>query len=110
MEDILKRLQDHGYRLNLNSVGYDVGDEEKIRILMAHSEKLALAYALLSTDFGGGTDSGSTIRIIKNIRICEDCHAFMCIASQVSGRHIIVRDNMRFHHFKNGTCNCSNFW
>lgn len=110
LEDLLKRLQDHGYRPNLNSVGYDVGDEEKMRILMAHSEKLALAYALLSADFGGGTDSGSTIRIIKNIRICEDCHAFMCIASQISGRHIIVRDNMRFHHFKNGTCNCSNFW
>ncbi|XP_061999943.1 pentatricopeptide repeat-containing protein At5g44230 [Rosa rugosa] len=104
LEDLLNRLQDLGYRPNLNSVDYDVGDEEKMRILMAHSEKLALAYALLYAD------SGSTIKIAKNIRICEDCHAFMCGASRVTGRHIIVRDNMRFHHFENGTCNCGNFW
>ncbi|XP_004289114.1 PREDICTED: pentatricopeptide repeat-containing protein At5g44230 [Fragaria vesca subsp. vesca] len=104
LEDLLNRLQDHGYRPNLNSVDYDVGDEEKMRILMAHSEKLALAYALLNAD------TGPTIKIIKNIRICEDCHGFMCGASQVTGRHIIVRDNMRFHHFENGKCNCGNFW
>lgn len=104
LDDLLNRLQAHGYQPNLNSAAYDLGIEERKRILMSHSEKLALAYALLSTD------SGRTIKIMKNIRICEDCHVFMCGASQVAGREIVVRDNMRFHHFSNGKCSCGNFW
>ena len=93
-----------GYQPNLGSVTYDLSDDEKKRILMNHSEKLALAYGLLSSD------AGCTIKIMKNLRICEDCHAFMCSASQVMGREIVVRDNMRFHHFSDGACSCGNYW
>ncbi|KAL3844721.1 hypothetical protein ACJIZ3_002124 [Penstemon smallii] len=104
LQDLINRLQMDGYEPNLSSVLYDVSEEEKRRILMNHSEKLALAYGLLVTE------DGCAIRIVKNLRICEDCHLFMCGASKISGREIIVRDNMRFHHFHNGTCSCSNFW
>ena len=96
-----------GYQPNLGSVSYDISDDEKKLILMNHSEKLALAYGLLNTE---STDAGCTIQIMKNLRICEDCHAFMCSASQVTGREIVVRDNMRFHHFRDGACSCDNFW
>lgn len=105
LEDLLNRLKAQlGYLPNLESVVYDLNDEEKKRLLMTHSEKLALAYGLINTD------AGCTIRIMKNLRICEDCHAVMCGASQITGREIIVRDNMRFHHFHEGTCSCGNFW
>ncbi|XP_038874627.1 pentatricopeptide repeat-containing protein At5g44230 [Benincasa hispida] len=104
LKQLLKRLRAHGYKPNLSSVPYDLSDDEKERILMGHSEKLALAYALLCTD------AGDTIKIMKNLRICEDCHYVMCAASEVTGREIIIRDNMRFHHFHNGTCSCGNFW
>ncbi|KAL1328721.1 hypothetical protein HN51_038522 [Arachis hypogaea] len=104
LDDLMERLKGIGYQPNLSSVPYDIGDEEKKRLLMAHSEKLALAYGLLVTD------PGSTIKIMKNLRICEDCHIVMCGASKITGRKIVVRDNMRFHHFLNGTCSCSNFW
>ncbi|KAK9265938.1 hypothetical protein L1049_003462 [Liquidambar formosana] len=104
LEDLLDRLKEHGYLPNLSSVAYDVSDEDKKRILMTHSEKLALAFGLLSTNVG------SSIRIVKNLRICEDCHSVMCGASQITGREIIVRDNMRFHHFRDGVCSCGNFW
>ncbi|XP_059640301.1 pentatricopeptide repeat-containing protein At5g44230 [Cornus florida] len=105
LEDLLDRLKKvHGYQPNLSSVPYDVGDEDKKRILMGHSEKLALAFGLLNTD------AGCTIRIVKNLRICEDCHLVMCGASQITGREIIVRDNLRFHHFHGGVCSCGNFW
>ncbi|KAI3450997.1 hypothetical protein Pfo_007662 [Paulownia fortunei] len=104
LENLISRLKINGYQPNLSSVLYDVNDEEKRRILMNHSEKLALAYALLTTD------DGSTIRIVKNLRICEDCHLFMWGASQITGREITVRDNMRFHHFHDGSCSCCNFW
>lgn len=102
--DLLDRLQADGYQPNLCSVLYDVSDEEKKRILMTHSEKLALAFGVLTTS------PGATIRIMKNLRICEDCHLFMCGASQVIGREIVVRDNVRFHHFRDGKCSCGNYW
>ncbi|KAK7359226.1 hypothetical protein VNO77_01178 [Canavalia gladiata] len=104
LDNLLERLEAVGYQPKLSSVPYDINDKEKRLLLMAHSEKLALAFGLLSTD------AGSTIKIMKNLRICEDCHIVMCGASKVTGRKIVVRDNMRFHHFLNGTCSCSNFW
>ncbi|KAM7520153.1 hypothetical protein LguiB_019115 [Lonicera macranthoides] len=104
LEDLVDRLKFQGYRPNLSSVPYDISDEEKKRILMTHSEKLALAYGLLTSN------AGSAIRIVKNLRICEDCHLVMCGASKITGREIVVRDNMRFHHFHDGKCSCNNFW
>ncbi|KAJ4714308.1 Pentatricopeptide repeat-containing protein [Melia azedarach] len=104
LQDLLDRLRANGYQPNLSSVPYDVSDEEKNRILMTHSEKLALAFGVLTTS------AGCTIRIMKNLRICEDCHLFMCGASEIIGREIVVRDNMRFHHFREGICSCGNFW
>ncbi|KAK2990430.1 hypothetical protein RJ640_011178 [Escallonia rubra] len=104
LEDLMDKLKLCGYWPNLSSLPYNMNDEDKKRILMTHSEKLALAYGLLTTS------AGCTITIMKNIRICEDCHLVMCGASQVTGREIVVRDNMRFHHFRDGTCSCTNFW
>ncbi|GLT82719.1 hypothetical protein SLE2022_010770 [Rubroshorea leprosula] len=104
LEDLLDRLKINGYRPHLSSMAYDVSDEDKKRLLLTHSEKLALGFGLL------GTSSDSSIRIMKNLRICEDCHLFICGASQITGREIIVRDNMRFHHFRDGQCSCGNFW
>ncbi|KAI6673060.1 hypothetical protein NL676_000966 [Syzygium grande] len=102
--DLLERLKGHGYQQILSSVAYDVSENEKKRILMGHSEKLALAFGLLDSS------ANCPIRIMKNLRICEDCHSFMCGVSHIIGREIIVRDNVRFHHFKGGTCSCGNFW
>ncbi|KZV20225.1 pentatricopeptide repeat-containing protein-like [Dorcoceras hygrometricum] len=104
LEDIFNRLKSIGYVPNFSSVLYDLGEDERRQILMHHSEKLAFAYGLLTTD------NGCAIRIMKNLRICEDCHSFMCGTSQITGREIIVRDNMRFHRFLVGKCSCSNFW
>ncbi|KAH6791488.1 Pentatricopeptide repeat superfamily protein [Perilla frutescens var. frutescens] len=108
LESLMERVRGDGYEPQVGSVAYDVGDEEKRRILMNHSEKLALAFALGRRSGGGG--DGSVVRIVKNLRICEDCHLFLCVASRVSEREIIVRDNLRFHHFRDGSCSCSNFW
>ncbi|WVZ23792.1 hypothetical protein V8G54_002336 [Vigna mungo] len=104
LNELLERLKGIGYQPNLSSVLYDVNDDEKRLLLMSHSEKLALAFGLLSTD------AGSTIKIMKNLRICKDCHVVMCGASRLTGRKIVVRDNTRFHHFFNGACSCRNFW
>lgn len=104
LKELLHRLGLKRYQPILSSVPYDVNDEDKKQILMTHSEKLALVYALLTTN------GNTSITILKNLRICEDCHLFMCGASNFTGRVIIIRDNLRFHHFRNGACSCGNFW
>ncbi|KAK8933544.1 Pentatricopeptide repeat-containing protein [Platanthera zijinensis] len=104
LEYLLGRLRLAGYAPVLRSVVYDVSDAEKERILKGHSEKLALAFGVLTM---GVRD---VIRIAKNVRICEDCHVVMKMASSVIEREIAVRDNLRFHHFRNGVCSCCDFW
>lgn len=102
--EIMRRMKAEGYEPVLSSVVYDVSDDEKERILKGHSEKLAMAFGVMTTE------PGCTIRIMKNLRICEDCHVVMRMASKVVGREIVVRDNMRFHHFRDGECSCGDFW
>lgn len=71
---------------------------------MYHSERLAIAYGLISTP------PGTTLRIIKNLRICGDCHNFVKILTSIENREIIVRDKKRFHHFKDDKCSCRDYW
>ncbi|XXG45129.1 hypothetical protein AAC387_Pa02g0295 [Persea americana] len=71
--------------------------------LQYHSEKLALAFALLNTP------PGATIQIKKNIRMCGDCHSAIKFVSTVMEREILVRDTNGFHHFSNGFCSCGDY-
>lgn len=73
-------------------------------LLCKHSEKLAVACALLSTS------EGTQIRIVKNLRICEDCHVTMAFVSKMEKRNIICKDKICFHDFKNGICSCGDYW
>lgn len=72
--------------------------------LLEHSEKLAIAFGLISTA------NNAPILIFKNLRVCSDCHDFMKVISKVMGREIIVRDSIRFHHFNSGKCSCGDYW
>ena len=74
------------------------------RALAHHSEKLAVAFGLISTP------PKAPIRIIKNIRICRDCHDFIMNVTRLVDREIIVRDGNRFHSFKKGECSCRGYW
>lgn len=82
----------------------DVEEEEKELFLCHHSEKLAIAFGLLISS------SGTTIRVVKNLRICVDCHTAAKLISKIVGRNIVVRDAIRFHHFKQGKCTCGDCW
>ncbi|KAF3566042.1 hypothetical protein DY000_02013351 [Brassica cretica] len=104
LEELVQRLTVLGYEPDLSSVPYNASDDEKRSILICHTEKLALAFSLLTTS------RDCEIKIMKNLRMCQDCHTFMRLASEVTGRVIIMRDNMRFHHFRNGACSCGDFW
>ncbi|XP_041028868.1 putative pentatricopeptide repeat-containing protein At3g11460, mitochondrial [Juglans microcarpa x Juglans regia] len=79
-------------------------NEELMSGMGVHSEKLAIAFGLLNTR------PGTEIVVIKNLRICENCHQFIKLVSKVVDRQFVVRDATRFHHFKNGTCSCKDYW
>ncbi|KMZ70037.1 hypothetical protein ZOSMA_1G00040 [Zostera marina] len=49
--------------------------------------------------------SGDIVKIVKNLRMCRDCHV-----SKASKKVILVRDRIRFHRFVNGVCSCRDFW
>jgi pentatricopeptide repeat protein len=99
------KLQQIGYNPDTGNVLHNVGEEEKLRSISHHSEKLALAFSLIRK-----TKGVAPIRIIKNIRICDDCHVFMKFASIAIARQIIIRDSSRFHHFIDGRCSCKDHW
>ncbi|KAK7345325.1 hypothetical protein VNO77_15927 [Canavalia gladiata] len=69
-----------------------------------HSEKLAIAFGLLNTR------SGTEITVMKNLRVCVDCHLFIKLVSKIVNRQFIVRDATRFHHFRDGVCSCKDYW
>uniref|UniRef100_A0A0E0JYP7 DYW domain-containing protein n=1 Tax=Oryza punctata TaxID=4537 RepID=A0A0E0JYP7_ORYPU len=75
---------------------HDVDESWKVQMLMRHSEKLAIAFGLISTA------PGMTLRIFKNLRVCGDCHNAAKVISKIENREIILRDTTRFHHFKGG--------
>ncbi|CAH8381378.1 unnamed protein product [Eruca vesicaria subsp. sativa] len=93
-----------GYRPDTSSVQHELSEEEKIEQLRGHSEKLAITYGLIRTS------EGTTLRVYKNLRICVDCHNAAKLISKAMEREIVVRDNKRFHHFKNGFCSCGDYW
>ncbi|XP_021850271.1 pentatricopeptide repeat-containing protein At3g12770 isoform X2 [Spinacia oleracea] len=110
-EEILKELADLEWRLkeagffpDSESNLHDLSYEDMQESLCNHSERLAVACGLISTP------SGSTLRIIKNLRACVNCHSAIKLISKITNREIIVRDANRFHHFKDGVCSCGDYW
>jgi pentatricopeptide repeat protein len=104
LERLIDRIKSMGYVPETDFALHDVDDEEKNNLLVEHSEKLALAYGLLTTS------PGTPIRITKNLRVCGDCHSAFTYISKIVDHEIIVRDPSRFHHFKNGSCSCGGYW
>nr|XP_048333783.1 pentatricopeptide repeat-containing protein At4g14050, mitochondrial-like [Ziziphus jujuba var. spinosa] len=97
-------MRKRGYVPDTSSVLHDMEQQEKERQLFWHSERLAVAYGLLKAV------PGIVIRIVKNLRVCGDCHTVLKFISNISKREIVVRDANRYHHFKEGKCSCNDFW
>ncbi|KAL4033428.1 hypothetical protein IC575_006515 [Cucumis melo] len=104
LNEVMDELQKLGYKAETQHDLHQVGESIKQELLRHHSEKLAFIMGLLFLP------PSAPIRIMKNLRICGDCHSFMKLASKFVCRDVIVRDTNRFHHFKNGCCSCGDFW
>lgn len=104
VKELLTMIKPLGYVPNIGAVLHDVEDEQKDHYLSYHSEKLAIAYGLMKTP------PEAPIIVMKNLRMCDDCHLAVKLISKVANRMIIVRDANRFHHFQEGHCSCADYW
>ncbi|ESQ53926.1 hypothetical protein EUTSA_v10024867mg [Eutrema salsugineum] len=104
----LKGLKEHmveiGYVPESKLALHDVDQESKDENLLNHSEKLACISSFLETP------ARSDVRVLKNLRVCVDCHNAMKLMSKIVGRKLISRDPKRFHHMKDGVCSCGEYW
>ncbi|GMH06885.1 hypothetical protein Nepgr_008725 [Nepenthes gracilis] len=110
-EDIMRKIQwlcrkmeEQGYKPDTSCALHNWDEDVKAESLKYHSERLAIAFALISTP------EGSPILVMKNLRACSDCHAAIKVISKIVGRVITVRDSSRFHHFRDGYCSCRDYW
>ncbi|KAG8372972.1 hypothetical protein BUALT_Bualt12G0122600 [Buddleja alternifolia] len=104
LDEVDRLLEMAGHVPDTSEVYYDVDEEWKEDVLCQHSEKLAIAFGLISTK------PGTTLRIVKNLRVCGNCHSATKMISKIFNREIIARDRNRFHHFKDGYCSCRDYW
>lgn len=104
LSELESKLKESGFVPHLSSDLHDLNMEEKEGSLFHHSEMIAIAFGLISTT------PGTTIRIMKNLRACVNCHSAAKFISKLTKREIVVRDINRFHHFKDGFCSCGDYW
>eukprot|EP01018_Ginkgo_biloba_P013186 Gb_32455 [translate_table: standard] len=104
LESLSGEMKEAGYVPDTRFLLHDVDEEQKEKILCHHSEKLAIAFGLINTS------PGTTIRVIKNLRMCTDCHVATKFISNIVAREIVVRDANRYHHFEDGRCSCGDYW
>ncbi|XP_011015313.1 PREDICTED: putative pentatricopeptide repeat-containing protein At5g59200, chloroplastic [Populus euphratica] len=104
LEELNEILRLEGYTPATEVVLHDIEKSEKEWALAIHSERLAICYGLISTK------PLTTIRVVKNLRVCDDCHLTIKLISNITRRKIVVRDRNRFHHFENGVCSCGDYW
>eukprot|EP01018_Ginkgo_biloba_P001839 Gb_27521 [translate_table: standard] len=104
LKNLSTQMKATGYVPDTRFVLNDVEEEQKEQILCYHSEKLAIAFGLINTS------PGTALRVIKNLRVCGDCHSAIKFISKIVARDIILRDAIRFHHFKDGQCSCGDYW
>jgi pentatricopeptide repeat protein len=104
LEKLSGQMKEAGYAPDTRFALHDVEDEQKEQSLCHHSEKLAIAFGLMNTF------PGTPIRVVKNLRVCGDCHSATKFISKIVQREIVVRDASRYHHFKDGQCSCGDYW
>ncbi|KAL4625854.1 hypothetical protein ACB092_05G055200 [Castanea dentata] len=85
---LLKKLDAEMRRRNyvpdISSVLHDMEWQEKERQLFWHGERLAVAYGLLKAV------PGTVIQVVKNLRVCGDCHTVLKFISTIMKREIVV--------------------
>ncbi|XP_011625678.2 pentatricopeptide repeat-containing protein At1g59720, chloroplastic/mitochondrial [Amborella trichopoda] len=104
LDEVEGRLRSNGYVPDASKADVAEPDGGKEQSLLLHSDRVAIAFGLISTT------PGTTIRLMKNLRVCSDCHHVIKLVSLIYEREVIMRDRARFHHFRQGSCSCMDYW
>ena len=104
LDTLNSQLKEQGYVPDTRLVLHDVDEEKKKSIICCHSERLALSFGLINTP------SKTPLLIVKNLRMCADCHTVFKLLSIILDRTINLKDANRFHCFHNGQCSCEDYW
>ncbi|KAF7801579.1 pentatricopeptide repeat-containing protein [Senna tora] len=100
LEEMLVKIK----RSVLNIEKLPLSISKRGMIMNHHSEKLAVTFGIISLP------ESAPVKVMKNLRVCCDCHTTMKLISEVEKREIILRDVIRFHHFREGSCSCNDYW
>lgn len=107
LSELHAEAKEAGYTPMTSVVLHDVDEETKEEHLCFHSEKLAIAYVHISLN---PYSCGRAPVILKNLRVCLDCHNFFKILTKRYPYELAFRDANRFHLFKNGHCSCDDYY
>uniref|UniRef100_A0A2N9J388 DYW domain-containing protein n=1 Tax=Fagus sylvatica TaxID=28930 RepID=A0A2N9J388_FAGSY len=102
--NLVSEMKKVGYVPDVSCVYQNIDEVEKEKVLFGHTEKLAITYGLMKMK------SSTPIRVIKNTRMCSDCHTAAKYMSLVRNHEIVIKDGVRFHHFRVGNCSCNDCW
>ncbi|KAL3743623.1 hypothetical protein ACJRO7_018833 [Eucalyptus globulus] len=100
----ISQIKKMGYVPDVSCVYQNIDDVEKEKVLLSHTEKLAITYGLMKRQ------GSAPIRVIKNSRVCSDCHTVAKYISMLRNCEIIIKDGVRFHHLSKGNCSCKDCW
>ncbi|KAJ1283047.1 hypothetical protein BS78_03G098100 [Paspalum vaginatum] len=101
LERLYKEMDKQGYEPDTSCDLHMVDNELKFESLKYHSERLAIAFALINTP------PGTPIRVMKNLSACRDCHAAIKMISKIVNRDIIVDRNTCVSVRYTFSCDCS---
>ncbi|XP_030484876.2 pentatricopeptide repeat-containing protein At1g19720 [Cannabis sativa] len=100
IHDIAEKVGKFGLR-----DGFCFEEEDREEVGGVHSEKLAIAFALIEFP-----RKAQCIRIVKHLRMCEGCHETAKYVSKAYGCEIYVSDSKCLHRFSKGQCSCRDYW
>ncbi|GJN16663.1 hypothetical protein PR202_gb03678 [Eleusine coracana subsp. coracana] len=103
LAEMLSRIEKSAITDIVSTESNDISSREQ-NLMGCHSEKLAVAFGMIHLP------QSAPIRVMKNLRVCRDCHSTMKLLSRSENREIILRDAIRFHHFIGGSCSCGDYW
>ncbi|PWZ04010.1 putative pentatricopeptide repeat-containing protein [Zea mays] len=84
LENVGEKMEAAGYVADTSAVVKDVDGDEKRATVRYHSERLAIGLGLLIVPHG------VPIRVMKNLRVCDDCHNAIKYLTKCTGRVVVL--------------------
>ncbi|CAN1219436.1 Pentatricopeptide repeat-containing protein At5g66520 [Linum perenne] len=108
--NVRKLMKERGVKTIAGSSMIDLGGKDIYSMLKAMIERLTIEGYVPDTSqvlFDIEEEEKETALQYHSEKLAI---AFGFINTKVYGRDIILRDRVRYHHFRNGACSCKDFW